>query len=90
MPQLIWPSSLVTVPLPAPALLTVSVAPPPPPPIEASYIPRPWVATRSTSLPVPGWAIAMSKIATTGRPVPNGAQLPPPFVDAYTPMSVPV
>src|SRR5438552_1596826 len=50
---------------------------------------RPCVATRSDSFAVPGWTIFMSKTAVAGRPVPYGAQLAPPLVDAYTPMSVP-
>src|SRR3954462_5395221 len=82
---------MVTVLLGAVMLAVGSVrSPPPPPPSEVSYIPRPWVATRSTSFAVPGAAIAMSKIATTGRPVPNGLQVDPELVDAYTPMSVPM
>ena len=54
-----------------------------------SHMLRPCVATRSFSLGVPGWTIFMSKTAAAGRPVPNGAHVAPPSVDAKTPMSVP-
>ena len=55
-----WPPPLVTVPSPVPSFTTVSVSETGALPIAASYIPRPWVATRRTSFAVPGWAIAMS------------------------------
>jgi len=47
----------------------------------ASHIPRPCVATRIFRFGSVGW-MAMSKTETRGSPVPNGAQLVPPFVDS--------
>ena len=56
---------------------------------ESSHIPRPCVAMRKTSVFVFGCAIAISNTATTGKPVPSGAQFVPPSVEEKTPMSVP-
>src|SRR6266542_6438350 len=55
-------------------------------PIEISQMPRPCVAMRRTR---DVFWIAMSNTATRGSPAPNGAQVVPPSVERYTPISVP-
>src|SRR6266536_2086534 len=79
-PQVMPAGLLVTVPAPLFVIVRLTDG------IAICHSPRPWVAIRST--PPPG-RTAMSNTATVGRPVPYGLQDAPPFVDSYTPTSVP-